>query len=507
EQSSISILITNGRGEVEYANPKFEITSGYTLQELSGKVPAHLYPNNDKNRETLQDLRKRLEAGRQWSGELQKRRKDGTLFWEAVTITPNPNNNNTIRYHLATADDITDRLKIEMALHHSQKMDAVGELSGGLAHDFNNILGIIMGNLELLKKRLLTQPAELKRVENAIAGTERGAQLTQKLLSFSRTQMGQREVCDINDNVEQILQLISSSIPPHITLERDLQQPLWTVKVNSGELQDAVLNLILNARDELSRQNNGIIAITTANKSLDETALRAHPKLRVGDYVMIAVTDNGNGITPEIQEQMFTPFFSTKGHGKGTGLGLSMVYGFVQRSMGAIEIQTHPRKGSSFYLYLPRLQQETPTPPEVTPRTLPESRNTPRVLIVEDERELLEVATTYLTDLGYSTLTASGYSEALEILQQQQNIDILFSDVILSEQHSGFDLALEAHRLYPNLKIQLTSGFIPDRKGVATTSPQDQTLITKLTATLLRKPYTQSSLNEAFYHLMTDIEP
>ncbi len=381
-----------------------------------------------------------------------------------------------------------EQKKNEEIIRSSQKMDAVGQLTGGIAHDFNNLLGIIMGNLELLRMSLSNQPVELKRVDNALSGTRRGAQLTRKLLNFSRKNPQRQDLTFINPFINNLEELIAKSLTTIIQVELHLADSLWPVNVDPGDLENAILNLSINARDAMP--DGGVLVIESANKHFDTEYVRQHPGTLEGDYVMISVSDTGSGISAEARKEIFTPFFTTKEFGKGTGLGLSMVYGFIKRSQGHIELYSEEGKGSTFHLYLPRAfgeHEKVSVEEKIEP-----IRGNETVLIVDDEVVLATTAESYLQMLGYKTYVATNVSDALKILSIN-NIDLIFSDVVMPNKN-GFELAYAALEQNKLIKIQLTSGFTS--KHTELTNGHEK-IYKELSQNILTKPYTLSELSIA----------
>jgi len=385
--------------------------------------------------------------------------------------------------------DITERKALEEQVRRSQKMEAIGQLTGGIAHDFNNILGIVMGNLDLVRSRVKDDPKVLKYADAAISGTQRGADITRKLLVFSGRRPGEAEPTMANELIVRIQEFIAKSLTASINVETHLADDLWPVEIVPGDLEDVIVNLSLNARDAMPE--GGTLVIETANRVLDDAFVSYVPSAKAGDFVMISVSDNGTGMTAEVKEKIFEPFFSTKETGKGTGLGLSMVYGFVQRSGGHIVVASEPGSGTTLRIFLPRGGTETiqSDPPPESSMELPRGYET--ILVVEDEDFLLDIAVTHLNGLGYKTATALNGKEALEILQARQDIDLMFCDVIMPGEFDGYQLASAAHKAYPALKIQLTSGFAK-RREEDTEATDDY--LAGLTRNLLGKPYSAQEL-------------
>ena len=379
-------------------------------------------------------------------------------------------------------------LENQAMLRRAQKMEAVGQLTGGIAHDFNNILAIVMGFLGILQRRIADDPTARECVEKALKGAERGAQLTRKLLKFSRKEAGPAKRTAVNEIISDMQDLIAKSLTSGITVETQLASDTWPVMIDSGDFEDAVLNLALNAHDAMP--HGGLLVIETANKTLDEHYVQRNPGSRIGDYVMVSVSDTGSGMTTEVKERLFEPFFTTKGEGKGTGLGLSMVYGFVQRSQGHVKVYSEPGHGTTIRLYLPRIDEG---PSEVHAELAGEApRGRETILIVDDEESLIEIARFYIEDLGYRTVTANDGRQALEILKRDgKAIDLLFSDVVMHGDLDGYRLALAARAVRPGLKVLLSSGFTPKREKFAN---GEGAFCAELAANLLSKPYNQAEL-------------
>lgn len=385
------------------------------------------------------------------------------------------------------ARDVTEIRQTETALRRSQKMEAIGQLSGGIAHDFNNILGIIQGNLDLLRYSLVNDKKAENRLNQAYHGAQRAAALTSRLLAFSREGSNTINHISINRFIENMEHLVSRSLTASITVETRLPNHLWSVSIDPGELEDALLNLSINARDAMPE--GGTLTITTENCVISEQAVRKNPEASSGKFVKISVTDTGTGINPEIQARIYEPFFTTKEVGKGTGLGLSMVYGFARRCGGYISLHSEQGKGTTFSIFLPRSSPMRVTLPSNN-ENLPLPRGDATILVVDDEAGLLELATIYLEDLGYKAIATTSAKEALEILSTQP-VDLLFSDVIMPGGIDGYQLAEKSFGINPGIKVLLSSGYISDDKKE---QAGDSNFPLFLTENLLAKPYTQTEL-------------
>jgi len=384
----------------------------------------------------------------------------------------------------ARASGETERLEAEEALRRSQKMDAIGQLSGGIAHDFNNQLGIILGYLDFLKAYVADDEKPSRWVDISTNATLRCTDLTRQLLSFSRTQSNEKVVVNINTKLKELDTMFARSITPAIDIQYALCEDLWPCEIDPGEFQDAILNMVINARDAMP--NGGRLLIETNNKSLDADYAAFSPDAHAGDYVQLTLSDTGCGMDKTTQEHMFEPFYTTKEKDKGTGLGMSMVYGFVRRFNGFIQVYSEIDVGTTLRLYLPRT---TATEVEainevVGNQTLPQGTET--ILIVDDERDLLQLADKYLSALGYKTYLAENASQALSMLEKYDDIDCLFSDVVMPGGINGYELAQQATTNRPELKVLLTSGFTS--KTIAHNG------LARYARHLLSKPYRKTEL-------------
>lgn len=388
------------------------------------------------------------------------------------------------------AEDISKRKHAEKLLQRSQKMDAMGQLTGGIAHDFNNILNIILGNLELLKHGLAgTSETNLKRIDSIHNAGQRAADLTKQLLSFSRFKPSKQEVTNINDIVEKMENLITRSMTPEIAVTNQFENNLWLTMIDRGDMEDALLNLCFNARDAITA--HGKIIISTRNVTIDAIFSEHASNASEGEYVELTVMDNGIGIPAEQQEHIFEPFYTTKSEGKGTGLGLSMVYGFVQRSGGFIDVKSSTDAGTSIKLYLPRYNGPGCMPAQDNNHkstSLPCGTET--LLIVDDEVALLEIATSLLERLGYTVYTATNGEQAWQRLHQKPAINLVFSDVVMPGKLNGYELAGRVHAEFPEIKILLTSGYIG--KILANTPHPENASIAAIK--ILNKPYSTKEL-------------
>ena len=353
----------------------------------------------------------------------------------------------------------TEQLKRnEEALRQSQKMEAVGQLTGGVAHDFNNLLQVIIGNLDTLQRNLPTDSARLQRaMRHAMNGAQRAASLTQRLLAFSRRQPLDPKPIDVNVLVNGISELVHRTLGETIAIETVLGAGLWRVEVDPGELEAAILNLAVNARDAMPR--GGRLTLETGNAHIDEAYVATHTEVVAGQYIVISVTDTGVGMDAQTVAQAFEPFFTTKPIGKGTGLGLSQVYGFVKQSGGHVKIYSEPGQGTAVKLYLPRLAGDAADEAGLEEPLNPEAEQEETILVVEDDDDVRAYSVDILRELGYRVLEAQDGPAALRLLDRQPRVDLLFTDVVLPGGMTGAQVATQARALRPSLKVLFTTGY------------------------------------------------
>lgn len=354
------------------------------------------------------------------------------------------------------ATDVTERRLAEGQLRQAQKMEAVGQLTGGVAHDFNNLLTVILGNSEILASELPKDSHLRALADMTAAAAQRGADLTHRLLAFARRQMLAPKSIDVNELVAHMDGLIRRTLSEDIEIELVRGAGLWEALADPAELESALLNLCINARDAMT--GGGRLTIETANTWLDQNYAEQHTEVRPGQYVMIAVSDTGTGISPEDIDRVFEPFFTTKETGKGTGLGLSMVYGFIKQSNGHVKIYSELGQGTTVKMYLPRADKSE-APATVVSQATPSAAGSERILVVEDDDLVRGHTESLLVSLGYKVVSASNAPEALAIIQKAPDFDLLFTDIIMPGGMNGRELAEAARKLKPTLKILFTSGY------------------------------------------------
>ena len=455
EQSAEGIMITDATGSIRYVNPAFSRVAGYSREEALGKNP-RLLKSGKQDEAYYRKLWTTILGGEIWQDEIINRRSDGGFYIEQMTITPVRNQRGEITHFIAIKAEVTERKRLEQQLRQAQKMEAVGRLAGGVAHDFNNLLTIISGYGGLLLEHpSIIEP--LRSYVNEIRNASgRAASLTRQLLAFSRQQVLAPRVLGLNAVVANIENMLNRLIGEDINLVTNLEESLWPVKADPGQLEQVLLNLAVNARDAMP--NGGVLTITTANVEMDSASAQTHFPLLPGPYVLLAFSDTGMGMDAETQARIFDPFFTTKEKGKGTGLGLAMVYGIVKQSGGFIWVYSEVGKGATFKIYLPRSEGEVD---ESGPgRSLVEAQQgTETLLLVEDEEAVRALVRNVLKERGYRVMEASRGQDALELAEQYWGqIDLLVTDVVMP-QMSGRELARRLANLHPQIKVLYISGY------------------------------------------------
>jgi len=489
EQAAVGIAHVAPDGHFLRLNSRFCEIAGRPYEDLlQGSFPDITHPDDlDRDVENVH----RLLNGEADTYVMQKRyvRPNDEIVWVNLTVSLVRRSDGSPDFFVSVVEDITERKLLEDQLRQALKMEAVGQLTGGLAHDLNNVLSIISMNVELINVSVGGNPTIGKHVDAAFNGVRRASDLTRKLLDFSRTEEGATERVSLNTYVKGIEDLIAKSLTPAIALKIALAEDSWAVDVNTADFEAALLNLAINARDAMPK--GGTLFIETANKLIDETYVSCNPGSSIGEYAMISVSDTGIGMTPEVAAKAVEPFFTTKEVGKGTGLGLSMVYGFVRRSGGHLKIYSEPGRGTTVRLYLPRAYgaNDQKSPPVPDSASLPRGNET--ILVVDDEPDLVDAAAAILQSLGYCTLTAGNGQEALDILAREDAIDLLFSDVVMPRGMDGYQLAIEALKLRPDLAVLLTSGFTRRREELVN---GERELACHLANNLLPKPHNTAEL-------------
>ncbi len=481
-----AIIVSDQHGIIQEFSRAAEAMTGYRAAELIGQNMRVLLPP------TMRQEPERYTARYLWTvRELEVCRKDGSVFPAHLSIAEwwaggHRHFTGILRDLSAQHREQAERTKLEAQLHQAQKMEAIGNLTGGMAHDFNNMLGVIIGNIDLLRDLKEDDPDIDELTHEALDAAFRGADLTRRLLAFARQQPLRPQHVDVNELVSGITRLLRRTIGEDVEISLDLASELWPVVVDPAQLEASLTNLATNARDAMA--NGGRLMIATANRTLDADYAAQHAEVVPGGYVMLEVSDTGCGMAPEVMHRIFEPFFTTKGRDKGTGLGLSMVFGFIKQSGGHIGVYSEPGIGTTFRLFLPRMAGDVPIVEESVATPLLHGRGE-SVLVVEDNAALRRVVTRQLGELGYRVLAAENAAAGLELLDRQ-SIDLLLTDIVMPGGINGRELARRAHQRWPGIKIVFTSGFSEARLNgdvgpLAACTP------------LLSKPYRKEDLASA----------
>ena len=498
EAAANAIVITDRDGGVVWANPAFTALTGYALEEARGHNPRVLVRSGLTPPEQYAALWRTIRAGEVWRGELVNRRKDGTLYPEEQTITPVRDDSGAIAHFVAVKQDVSERREaearrqsLEAQLRQAQKMESVGRLAGGVAHDFNNALGVVLGHADLALKLVPAGSPLARHLEAIREAGRRSANLTRQLLGFARQQPVEPRQLDVNDRIEGMLRLLRQLIGEDVRLGWQPGSGLWSVRADPGQVDQLVSNLVVNARDAIT--GVGEIVVATSNLEADAAFVDRRPGLVPGRYVCLSVKDDGSGIAPELIDRIFEPFFTTKPTGRGTGLGLATVYGIAKQNGGYIGVEPEPGRGSTFTVFLPVASGEREADaPVATAEAVRGGSET--LLVVEDEPAMLEVTRDVLADLGYRVLATASPGEALSIAATEgDRVDLLVTDLVMPEMN-GRELAALLQARHPRLRCLFVSGYTADivaQRGIVAPGVH-----------LLSKPFTASELAERVRNLL-----
>jgi two-component system cell cycle sensor histidine kinase/response regulator CckA len=480
ENAADMIAVVDGSGNRLYNSPSYQRLLGYSPEELRRTTGfEQIHPDDQQKVIGAAAEAKRSGVGR--SVEYRIRHKDGRWVPLESTASVVRSSSGEVEKLVIVNRDITERKDLEKQLLLSQKLEAIGRLSGGVAHDFNNLLGVILGYCEELQKHIPSDDPYREAVDEIQNAGKRAASLTQQLLAFSRKQVLEPQVLDLNTIVGEAGKMLERLIGEDISLEIVPTRQIGTVKADRSQIERVILNLAVNARDAMPQ--GGKVTIETADVELDETSQTLHRDVTPGPYVMLKVTDTGCGMDAELQSHIFEPFFTTKG--QGTGLGLATVYGVVKQSGGYISVDSELGKGTSFMIYLPRVSEPAKKIREIEPpgKSIPEHRI---VLLVEDEQALRKLTRKMLLDVGFTVLEAKDAFQAIEIAKQKEtHIDLLLTDVIMPGM-SGRALAEALSPQRPEMRVIYMSGY---SDGVLANHGVVETGIS-----ILRKPFSRDEL-------------
>jgi two-component system, cell cycle sensor histidine kinase and response regulator CckA len=441
--------------------------------------------------------------------EISVRLKSGDIEFFQCTIEPERNSTGQVETLFGSCQRVTERKALERKYLQAQKMEAVGQLTGGVAHDFNNLLMVVMGNLQLVEQLVKNDERATKRIRAALEAADKGSDLTKRMLAFSRQQTLQNRELSANELLFKMADMLKHAISATVELKIIPSDDLWPVKADQTMLETAILNLAINARDAM-KPKGGTLIIETANRHLDQAYCAEHEDVTIGDYVEIAVTDTGSGISPENIEKVFQPFFTTKGPEAGSGLGLSMIYGFVKQSSGHIKIYSEVDHGTTVKIYLPclkpianvasiirpselqsHLARELGVSAEDVANDLQTIEIPPKkqiVLVVEDNNAVRDIAAAMIEEMGFETIVASNGPEGLEIIKTRDDLALVLSDVIMAGGMNGPELAAKALKFRPDLKVLFMSGYAPGSVRQMQDLPD--------TIDFVNKPFTRNDLTE-----------
>ena len=488
------LITINRRGEIQSYNKACVRLFGYTVDEVLGRNVNMLMPEPDRGRHDryLSDYLTTGNAaiigiGRDVFGQ----RKDGSVF--PMRLAVGETTDTGAHAFVGIIHDLTEQRRTqerlrdsEAQLRHSQRMEAIGQLTGGMAHDFNNLLSVIVGAIEVLIDSLKDRPADLELADEILKSALSGAELTRRLLAFARRQPLRPAPLDLNEYLPPQIELLRHTLGEAVAVSATLAPGLWLTHADPSQVGDALLNLAINARDAMPA--GGQLIIETGNVHLDQDTAAQDNEVTAGDYVILSVTDTGGGMSQEVVAHAVEPFFTTKAPGAGTGLGLSMIYGFAKQSGGQLEIHSEVGVGTRVGLYLPRsVVTDIVSAAEAVAATVASPRGTESILLVDDNAAVRSVGARHLTTLGYAVRVAENGLAALDILRSNERFDLLFTDVLMPGGMTGFQLAEVARRLRPGIAVLFTTGYTPQLNGAGADVEPDL---------ILHKPYLRHQLAE-----------
>ncbi len=494
EASADGVLIADARAPdlpIVYANPAIERVTGYAVHELIGRNCRFLQ-GEERDQPELDRIREAVHNKQPGDAIIRNFRKDGSLFWNELHVAPVRDNAGEVTHFVGIQKDVTERKQAEDQRRQAQKMEAVGQLTGGVAHDFNNLLAIIIGNAEMLVERI-GNPDELAQSINRAAS--RGASLTKRLLAFSRRQSLRPQAIDVEDLIAGMAELLHPTLGETIELKTSRYPGLWQIMADPGELENALLNLAINARDAMP--DGGTLTVESSNVELPEGDLAMKDGAKLERCVMLEVRDSGSGMAPNVLQRVFEPFFTTKEVGEGSGLGLSMVYGFVKQTGGYVTVQSEEGSGTSVKLYLPRAESAGAK----ATRDVEKEGDTAKVrgktiLVVEDDTDVRKMIVRMLRDLDCEICEAGDGKVALALLEDTPRIDLLLTDIVLPGGMAGPELAEWVLRRCPTTRVLYMSGY--------SSQVVDKGNLFDNSAGILNKPFRKRKLLETVRKALTE---
>lgn len=481
EQCPVSILITDVNGVIQYANPRLEELTGYTLAELRGKNP-RVFKGEGTAPSVYAAMWRTILSGKVWRGEMRNRKKSGELFWEAASISPVLDSGGRITHFAAIKEDVTSRKMMEEQLRQKQKLESIGQLAGGVAHDFNNILAAIILHVDLMEQGLGVEEEMRQGLAEVRTSAKRAAALTRQLLMFSRRSVMEVKVLDLNETVGNLLSMLKRLIGEHIELTFEAGEGLPAVEADPGMMDQVIMNLALNARDAMS--GGGRLTIGTSRVAVGGGGEQE----REGVYLCLLVRDTGCGMDEATMARLFEPFFTTKEVGQGTGLGLATVHGIVVQHNGWVQVESEVGVGSTFRVYLPEYVGRERASARVDRGQCESGEGT--ILLAEDDAGVRRTVATSLERLGYCVLQAVDGMEAMEVLERRGGeVELLLTDIVMPGGLSGLELARRWRLRYPSVAVILTTGYSSEVHGLEEALQEGMVF--------LQKPYEIEQLGDA----------
>jgi PAS domain S-box-containing protein len=467
EQSPVSIVITDLDGNIEYVNPSFIKTTGYTMDEAIGQNP-RILKSGKSSEQIYKDLWDTISSGHEWRGEFLNKKKNNELYWESAVISPVINEKSEVKHYMAIKEDITEQKMLQQQLQQSQKMDSLGKLAGGVAHDFNNLLTVINGFSEIALTKIDDKESLYRDISSIHSAGKKAENLVRQLLSFSSLQTYQPEIININNIIKNLNKMMRRLISEDIIIDMNLAKELSLIQGNQGQFEQVLMNLIVNARDAINQKTKKSfekkIEIITANIIIDEKEALKYHEGKHGQYVLLTIIDNGIGMSEEILSKIFEPFYTTKETGKGTGLGLATVYGIIKQNNGWINVSSVIGVGTTFKIFWPTTEEIEDYPDEIN-----DSKENylnggdETILLVEDDGDVRELVQSALENYGYNVHAEVDGLKGIEFLKNSDiHIDLLITDIVMPNLN-GKELAEQALNLQPDLCVLYTSGYTDDQ--------------------------------------------
>lgn len=489
EQSPAVVIITDLEGKIEYVNPKFTQLTGYTFDEVIGKNP-NILKSSEKPTEEYKQLWETIKAGKEWRGEFHNKKKNGELYWESALISPIKDASGKITNYLAVKEDITEKKSLESQFFRTQRLESIGILAGGIAHDLNNVLAPVLLSVEYLRKWIKDENG-IRTLDALESSTKRGADIIKQILTFARGVEGDKGTIQLKHLISEMKNIIKETFPRSIQTDIKIPNELWSIIGDATNLHQVLLNLCVNARDAMP--NGGRLKITAENIEIDERFAELHLDSKPGAYVVLTVSDTGTGIPKEIIDKIFDPFFTTKPIGQGTGLGLSTAHAIVKGHQGFINVYSEVNQGTTFKIYLPVAEiEQTKISERQTSELL--TGNGELILVIDDEASICEITHQMLEMFGYRVLTATNGAEALVIYKSKvKDIDLVITDMMMPKM-DGYQVIRELHTINPDVKIIASSGLVDSQDtGKNNVNKPDA---------YIEKPYTAEKLLEVVYSVL-----